>query len=171
MKRRKSRREKDSRAKGRLRAKILAAKREREREEEKEPLASQKSPPPPPPPPPPRFWTPFDPIVLLHGPWDPLRSPQRGKGGRGRRGPCSRGSGRGVQKNPFASKDHLPSLFIHLRGGGLPFFYSSFVASVSLAEIRGGGRGKEDHHSKQRQEKRMGDKQNFQKQSFILSKC
>ncbi len=63
MKRRKSRREKDSRAKGRLRAKILAAKREREGGEEKEPLASQKkssssstvldplrSHPPPPPP-------------------------------------------------------------------------------------------------------------------------
>ncbi len=76
MKRRKSRREKDSRAKGRLRAKILAAKREREGGEEKEPLASQKSPPPPPP----RFWTPFDPILLLLHPVGPPEVSSKGKG-------------------------------------------------------------------------------------------
>ena len=147
----------------------MAAKREREREEEKEPLASQKSPPPPPPPP--RFWTPFDPILLIH-PVGPPAVSSKGKGWwRKKRTLLAWEWKKGSAKNPFASKDHLPSLFIHLRGGGLPFFYSSSVASVSLEEIRGRGRGKEDHHSKQRQEKRMGDKQNFRKQFSISSKC
>ncbi len=167
MKRRKSRREKDSRAKGRLRAKILVAKREREGGEEKEPLASQKKS---------SSSTVLDPLRSHPSPPPrPVGPPavsSKGKGWwRKKRTLLAWEWKKGSAKNPFASKDHLPSLFIHLRGGGLPFFYSSSVASVSLEEIRGGGRGKEDHHSKQPQEKRMGDKQNFQKQSSISSKC